>query len=142
MGLDDDTFRDEFEQRLPATTRSLAELRHAVREWAARATDDEDRMADIVLAASEMGAAAMRVAPPTATVVLAAWVDRACVVIESRVETSRDAHAPHANDDDGDERGFSIVAALSDVIAVRDSSSGVVVRARLRRRGFDVAVAG
>jgi anti-sigma regulatory factor (Ser/Thr protein kinase) len=126
-----------YERRLPATPRSLAEFRSTLRGWLEGEVAEPDRRSDIVLAASELAAAAMRAAAePRTTVEISAWVDDGAVIVESRAEVDHrgfgngSAHVFEGNDG---ERGFAIVAALSDVFAVKDMPTTVVVRARLRR---------
>jgi anti-sigma regulatory factor (Ser/Thr protein kinase) len=135
-----------FERRLPAATSSLAELRQTLREWLEGAVDDPALRADVVLAASELAVAAMRAAPGgNADLAVAAWVDNGSVVIETRSETGNDAFigAPETAFDGSDgARGFSIIAALSDLFAVRGAPRGVVVRARLARHRFDAVPTG
>jgi anti-sigma regulatory factor (Ser/Thr protein kinase) len=131
----------DYEERLPASASSLARFRHSLRRWVTTAVDDPTRATDIVLAASELAAATIRSAPGASTqVVLRAWVDDGTIVVESTA-----AAKPHGGDAathgsfDGveGERGFSVVAALSDTFAVMSRPEGVVVRARLRRERFD-----
>jgi anti-sigma regulatory factor (Ser/Thr protein kinase) len=129
-----------FERRMPASTSNLAELRRTLRAWLEATVDDAGRHADIVLAASELAVAAMR-AVPTAddAVAVAAWLDDDSVVVESRAETSDEAVVggpSRAFDGNDGERGFSIVASLSDVLAVKGARRGVVVRAQLPNHRF------
>jgi anti-sigma regulatory factor (Ser/Thr protein kinase) len=137
---------DRFEQRFPAMTRSLSELRHGLRPWLEQAVDGPGKRSDVLLAASELAAAAVRAAPAGAdgAVAVAAWVDDDGVVVESRSQLEERAYvgAPAAAfDGDDGERGFSIIAALSDVFAVKRAPSGVVVRAHMPCR-FDAVRAG
>jgi hypothetical protein len=135
-----------FERHVPATVRYLADVRDGLRRWLDHTVEERGRRFDIVLAASELVAAAMRAVPRVgADVAIRAWVDGSDVVIESRAEV--DDHAlvggpAHAFDGNDGERGFSIVAALSEVFAVRGIPHGVVVQARLRRARFGAVRAG
>jgi anti-sigma regulatory factor (Ser/Thr protein kinase) len=124
-----------FERRLPATTQHLCGLRRNLRAWLEATVEDAGRRSDIVLAASELATATMRSAPASATdVAVRAWFDDDSFVVESSAEahggSTSGAPAGPFNGIDG-ERGFSIVAALSDVFAVRDAPGGVVVRAQV-----------
>jgi anti-sigma regulatory factor (Ser/Thr protein kinase) len=135
-----------YERRLPATPRSLAEFRSTLRDWLEGAVAEPERRADIVLAASELAAAAMRaVTEPGTAVGITAWIDDGAVIVESCAEVdhrgSRGGRAQAFEGSDG-ERGFSIVAALSDVFAVKDMPNAVVVRARLRRGRFGALTTG
>jgi anti-sigma regulatory factor (Ser/Thr protein kinase) len=128
---------NSFEQRLPATTRSLAVLRTALRRWLEPIIEDSRRRGDVVLAASELAAAAVRAADePGAEVNVRAWIDDSSVVVESRAEVPG-PHSPSGQAFEGGdgERGFSIVAALAEVFALREAPAGVVVRARMGTRG-------
>jgi hypothetical protein len=135
---------DVFEVRMPADTVRLATVRRRLCDWlqAHGATANRD---DIVLAASELAAAAIRAAPTSdATVVVRAWPEDDAVVVESGAEVPSDrALGLHGGAFDGNEgeRGFSIVAALSDVFAIKDAPTGMVVRARLGSR-FDTMWSG
>ena len=125
-----------YERRLPAATQHLAGLRRTLREWLESAVDDPRRRADIVLAASELATATIRAASANASAIaVRAWIDHNSVVVESSALARDDATSAASsgpfNGSDG-ERGFSIVAALSDVFAVRDAAGGVVVRAQMR----------
>jgi anti-sigma regulatory factor (Ser/Thr protein kinase) len=124
-----------YERRVPATTQHLAALRQTLRDWLEAAVDDPRRRTDIVLAASELATAMMRAASSDlSAIALRAWVDHNSVVVESRALAGADATTSASsrafNGSDG-ERGFSIVASLSDVVAVRDATEGVVVRAQM-----------
>jgi anti-sigma regulatory factor (Ser/Thr protein kinase) len=122
-----------FERRLPATTQHLSGLRKTLRAWLEGTVEDPSCRADIVLAASELATATMRAAPASATAVdVRAWLDDDSVVVESSAEARGATVGPSGpfNGSDG-ERGFSIVAAVSDVFAVRDAPDGVVVRAQV-----------
>jgi anti-sigma regulatory factor (Ser/Thr protein kinase) len=126
-----------FERALPATTRSLAGLRRALRRWLEDVVDDPRRRADVVLAASELAAASVRAAAvPDGSVRVRAWADQGSVVVESLAEVpGATAAANHAFEGGDGERGFSIVAALSEVFALRDAPGGVVVKARVPSAG-------
>jgi hypothetical protein len=131
-----------FEREFPATTRSLADLRQGLRCWLEEVVEEPARRTDVVIAASELAAAAMRSARSVdGAVAIVAWVDGPSVVIESRAAVDDVAgRAGALSGDNGGadgERGFSIVAALSDSLAVREAPDGVVVRARVPGRRFD-----
>jgi hypothetical protein len=135
---------DVFEVRMPADTVRLASVRRRLCDWleAHGATANRD---DIVLAASELAAAAIRAASTSeATVLVRAWPEDDAVVVESGAEVPSDRALGlqgGAFDGNEGERGFSIVAALSDVFAVKDAPTGVVVRARVGSR-FDTICSG
>jgi hypothetical protein len=135
-----------FERRMAASPSNLAELRRGLRAWLETTVDDPRRRTDIVLAASELAVAAMR-AVPTAddAVAVAAWVDDDSVVVESRAEVHDEGvvrGSSRAFDGNDGERGFSIVAALSDVVAVKGAPRGIVVRAQLPNGRFGMAHTG
>jgi anti-sigma regulatory factor (Ser/Thr protein kinase) len=127
-----------FEQELCPTEFSLATMRHSLRGWLEHSVIDEDRAVDIVLAASELGSAALRTLPSAGTrIVVRASIDGEDVVLECNSERVPDGDAvafPNAwlTGDEG-ERAFSIIAALADVFAVKTSPGRVVGRARLHR---------
>jgi hypothetical protein len=127
-----------YECHVAAATSNLAELRRTLRTWLEATVDDPNRRADMVLAASELAVAAMRAVPNADdAVALEAWVDDDSVVIESRAEAHDDAivdRPSRAFDGNDGERGFSIIAALSDVLAVKGAPHGIVVRAQLAHR--------
>jgi hypothetical protein len=135
-----------FQRRVPAATVNLAELRRTLRAWLEGAVEDVARRGDIVLAASELAAAAMRAVPSdTDAVSVAAWVDDGDVVVESRADVDAEAFVggpSRAFDGNDGERGFSVVAALADVLAVKGAPRGVIVRARLANRRFGPVGAG
>jgi hypothetical protein len=116
-------------------------MRHALRSWLEDSIIDEKREVDIVLAASELGSAALRTLPsPGTRIVLRASIDRDDVVLECNSErvTGSDINAfPSAwlTGDEG-ERAFSIIAALADVFAVKTSPGRVVGRARMHRESL------
>ncbi|MDQ1521753.1 MAG: hypothetical protein QOI55_2826, partial [Actinomycetota bacterium] len=121
-------------------------LRHTFRDWLDETVVDDEVRNDMVLAASELAAAAIRAVPAAdAAVAVRAWVDNGSVVLESRAEVGdhdfvgRPSKVFEGNDG---ERGFSIVAALSDVFAVKGMPSGVVVRARMARERFGTSRQG
>jgi hypothetical protein len=122
-----------FEREIPATTRSLAGLRQGLRQWLEQAVQEPARRTDVVIAASELAAAALQRSPaPEAAVAITAWVDGPSVVVESRAEVGRGASArPASPGDVAGERGMAIIAALSDSLAMREAPNGVVVRARV-----------
>jgi hypothetical protein len=136
-----------FERELPATTRSLAGLRQGLRRWLEEAVAEPTGRTDVVIAASELAAAALRTASAPGGVGFTAWVDGPNVVLESRAAAESSA-SPAASavpvDDDGaaGERGMAIIAALSSSLAVRDEPNGVVVRVRVPSRRFDPFAVG
>jgi len=129
-----------------AATANLADLRRSLRAWLEATVDDPRRRADIVLAASELAVAAMRAVPNADdAVAVEAWFDDDSVVIESRAETNDDAivgGTSRAFDGNDGERGFSIVAALSDVLAVKGAPHGIIVRAQLANHRFGPVPSG
>jgi hypothetical protein len=128
---------DMFELRIPADIRELGPMRRRLRAWLDRHSTPEPTSTDVVLAASELAAAAMRAAPaPDATVAMRAWPERDGIVVESGAEVQSDGIVGGHSLFDGNEgeRAFSVVASLSDVFGVRDAPHGVIVRARLARR--------
>jgi anti-sigma regulatory factor (Ser/Thr protein kinase) len=135
-----------FEREFPATTQSLAGLRQGLRHWLEDAVAEPARRTDVVIAASELAAAAMRnAAAPESAVAISAWVDGPNVVVESRAAVaSSPARSAMSSigDDVAGERGMAIIAALSDSLAVREAPNGVVVRARVPGRRFDPSYAG
>jgi hypothetical protein len=108
-----------------------------LRQWLEPAVTDPERRNDIVLAASELGAVALRTAQDSGRPVdVHAWVDNGDVVLECRAEqrAGSDGNAALELERTETERGFSIVASIADVLAVRKAPLNVVLRARLRRR--------
>ena len=134
-----------FEREFPATTQSLAGLRQGLRHWLEDAVAEPGRRTDVVIAASELAAAAMRnAAAPESAVAISAWVDGPNVVVESRaaVAASPAGAMSSIGDDVAGERGMAIIAALFDSLAVREAANGVVVRARVPGPRFDPPYAG
>jgi hypothetical protein len=147
MGTDDITRvapSEPFEQQLRAGEHSLATMRHALRDWLEPTVDSTERRLDIVLAASELGSAALRTLwSRDTTVTLRAEIDGADILLECRAERAvpgAEGSFPTAwlTGDEG-ERAFSIIAALADVFAVKTAPERVVGRARMHRKSLHAA---
>jgi hypothetical protein len=135
-----------FEHRMPADPRNLAAFRGALRRWLPSVLGDQRRRSDVVLAASELASAAIRAATDAGVTVAArVWCDSGAVVVESRLESPTHrvvgGHGGAFAGNDG-ERGFSIVAALSESFGVKEVPSGVVVRARVPSGRFGAVGVG
>jgi hypothetical protein len=134
MACDHRRQRDPFRATIAAAPQHLAPLRRTLRQWLDASIDDPLCRADVLLAASELAAAAVRATTePHAAVSVSAWVEDGDVVVESVSDvTDRGFVGGPATFGGGDgERSLSVVAALSDVFAVRGVPSGVCVQARM-----------
>jgi anti-sigma regulatory factor (Ser/Thr protein kinase) len=119
-----------FECELPATNRSLGVLRARFSEWLATLPEPRADTLDLVLALSELAAAAVRggrdsTAGTIEEMVAHAWLDDGAVAIEVVA-----AQASARSETNEAERGFAIVASITDALSVRAQGDRTLVCAR------------
>jgi hypothetical protein len=118
-----------FECELPATNRSLAQLRADFADWLSSLPRPRRDRFELVLALSELGAAAIRGVDPGAivapTMTANAWVKDGGVAME--VISDQPATRREGTDS---ERGLAIVASITDALSVRADGARTLVCAR------------
>jgi anti-sigma regulatory factor (Ser/Thr protein kinase) len=124
-----DSERPWFECELPATNRSLARLRAGFAEWLSGLPWPRRDRFELVLALSELGAAAIRGVDADASVeprmTAHAWVEDGGVAME--VIADQPATRREGTDS---ERGLAIVASITDALSVRADGARTLVCAR------------
>ena len=114
-----------FECELPATNRNLGILRARFSEWLSTLPETRPDRSDLVLALSELAAAAVRGGARGDTLAARAWLDDGAVAIE--VVAAQPLMRREASDA---ERGFAIVASITDALSVRAQGDRTLVCAR------------
>jgi hypothetical protein len=122
-----------FECELPATNRSLGLLRARFADWLSSLPERREDSIDLVLTISELAAAAVRdAADPngagcSSTEMLAAhaWIEDGAVAIQVVAE-----HPIARRETNDAERGFAIVASITDAVSVRAHGDRTLVCAR------------
>ena len=118
-----------FECELPATNRSLGLLRARFAKWLAALPQPRADRIDLVLALSELAAAAVRGNESTVgtvdNMVAHVWFEDGAVAIE--VVAAQPSTRRESNDT---ERGFAIVASITDALSVRAQGDRTLVCAR------------
>lgn len=117
-----------FECELPATNRSLGILRRRFAAWLTRLPERRTDRIDLVLALSELGAAAVRgneSMSEAESFMAYAWLEDGAVAIQVL------APQPQLRREASDaERGFAIVASITDALSVRALGDRTLVSAR------------
>jgi anti-sigma regulatory factor (Ser/Thr protein kinase) len=117
-----------FECELPATNRSLGILRSRFAEWLHRLPEPRADRIDLVLALSELAAAAVRgneSMSKTKNFVAYAWLEDGAVAIQVLAP-----QPPVRREASDAERGFAIVASITDALSVRALGDRTLVSAR------------
>lgn len=134
----EDSAHPRFECELPATNRNLGILRARFSAWLSTLPEPRPDRIDLVLALSELAAAAVRGRPSSEPssendettavgekVAAHAWVEDGAVAIEVV------APQPPSHREVSDaERGFAIVASITDALSVRAQGDRTLVCAR------------
>jgi hypothetical protein len=130
-----------FHCTVGAAPAGLRDVRQAFGRWLEHQGLGGDVRSELVLVASELCAAALRViGDGSATLVVQSWFDGDAIVVEvhdpSRALQALDRRLPGLGDGDAG-RALSIVALLTDVLTVRTIGRSPLLRARRERiRGF------